>query len=382
MSYSPVGSFNQSLSSHYNYTFFPGNGTISNQSSCYLYFQKYAPILLGNGTVLNGTACDSPLRPVYGRGGLGIAFAIVFVLTIPGILYVLFKHGRRHLREEKNFKVIGRQWPWYWLLLCALLTMLTGFFSIDIDRSWVLGDALALFGALYCCTLPTCLGAVWEMTRHWGSFQHRKMMDADAWALPHNSQREQFELVFPLVFYAFAFLNFFLATFHSWSSVERLNIAAATDGRFKGAGFCGIIAWICVVVFFVFSLRTYEPDAFPWKVPLCLIAILIRICYQTAGAYDYSISPFNPHAADAYIYTLGFAPLLAVFVTMIASGLREPNEDQELIRRRKERRAIDMMKVRQASNLHHPETPLMESSTDRKSTGAKSNGELELFWPS
>jgi len=113
-----------------------------------------------------------------------------------------------------------------------------------------------------------------------------------------------------------------------------------------------------------------------------LIAILIRICYQTAGAYDYSISPFNPHAADAYIYTLGFAPLLAVFVTMIASGLREPNEDQELIRRRKERRAIDMMKVRQASNLHHPETPLMESSTDRKSTGAKSNGELELFWPS
>jgi len=78
--------------------------------------------------------------------------------------------------------------------------------AIDVDRDHLPGAAIILQSVFYYGSLPTMLAAVWEMTRHWGSFEERKILDGDPFALKQDDRRSKIEFYIPLVFYLFGFL--------------------------------------------------------------------------------------------------------------------------------------------------------------------------------
>src|SRR5689334_14499451 len=58
------------------------NNTISNESHCYLVFDRFKPTMLDNGTWLHATSCYIPYYGIGTRGKASIAFGVAFGLSI------------------------------------------------------------------------------------------------------------------------------------------------------------------------------------------------------------------------------------------------------------------------------------------------------------
>jgi len=258
----------------------------------------------------------------------------------------LTKHGRNYLPQERRFRLVSRRWAWYWLIVAAACGVVSGFTGIDVDRDYLQGTALILQNAFYYVTLPAMLGSVWEMTRHWGSLCERILVDEDPWRFPDEDRRSKIEFYLPLVFYLFAFLTFFLSVLrswtpiphYSWSPVHTFSKNAATDPRFKASAFFGFLAWSIIVASMATSLR-YYPTArpVPWKVSLCLIIIFVRVVYNIAVAFEYNIGPLKFDSPEAYIYALGYLPVLLCMLIMAVAAWREMNDDLLIKKLRRER---------------------------------------------
>jgi hypothetical protein len=197
--------FNRTTLNHWNYTLW-SNGTLSNESSCYLVFDMYKPVLLSNGTFLNATSCYAPVDNIETRAVLGIVSACLFAASIVFTLVNLRKHGRRYLPPERRFRAVGRRWQWYWLLVLAAFGCLSGFMSIDVNRDYLPSDPLVYQGFAYMLMMPSLLAAVWEAVRHWGSWNERQIVDNDPNQLPPDEVRERKEFWMPIIFYLFCFM--------------------------------------------------------------------------------------------------------------------------------------------------------------------------------
>jgi hypothetical protein len=158
---------NQTALKFWNYTLY-SNNTLSNQSNCYLIFDQYKPdSILLNGTFVNGTNCYVPILPLKKRGRLGAIFASLFAVTIMLTLVNLKKHGQQFLREDKQFRIIGRRWQWYWMTIaasCGIISCITG---IDVDRDYLQDLAIVLQCFFFVLMGPCIVAAVWEGVRHW-----------------------------------------------------------------------------------------------------------------------------------------------------------------------------------------------------------------------
>jgi hypothetical protein len=88
------------------------------------------------------------------------------------------------------------------------------------------------------------------------------------------------------------------------------------------------------------SLR-YYPTArrLPWKLPLCLVIIFIRVVYNIAVAFEYDIGPLKFDTPEAYIYALGYLPVLLCMLVMTVAAWRETNDDLLIKQMRREREA-------------------------------------------
>ena len=161
-----LDSFNQSLLSYWNYTGY-SNGTLSNGSSCFLIFDQYLPILYPNGTFVNGTSCYFPYYPLEKRGALGIAFAVLFAVSLMFSLLNLAKHGRLYVPQEKRFRAVGRRWQWYWMLFVATCGIISGVSAIDVDRDYLQEIPIILQNFFFFLMTPGILACVWEGVRHW-----------------------------------------------------------------------------------------------------------------------------------------------------------------------------------------------------------------------
>ena len=199
--------FNLTTLDYWNYTWYEGNGTVSNGSNCYILLNNIVPpLLLPNGTFINGTWCWNPYYPIRKRGSLGIAFASAFALSIMFTLVNLNKHGRLHLPNTKRFHAIGRRWQWYWMLFVAGCGIISGVSAVDVDRDYLQNIPIILENFFFYLMVPGILATVWEGVRHWGSWQERQIYDRDPFSLPQNDRRAKKEFYMPLVFYLFAWL--------------------------------------------------------------------------------------------------------------------------------------------------------------------------------
>ncbi|QSS63533.1 hypothetical protein I7I51_00591 [Histoplasma capsulatum] len=351
--------FNLTALNYFNYTLY-SNGTLSNGSNCWLSFDMYQPSILSNGTFINATSCYFPINGLEARGSVGIAFASMFGATIVFTLINLRKHGKTFLPLEKRWRAVGRRWQWYWMLFVAACGMISCFMSIDVDRSYLQGIALSLQSLFYYLLLPGLLAAVWEGVRHWGSWQERQICDRDTFAFSEASTRETQEFYLPLIFYFFAWLNFFLVIPRNWNSIQKqgnqdqtMSIAkpSATDGRFKAGS---IIAVVCLAVICyslwhsvyrykqqpvkpLFRSITFYLSSAPLKYCICIILTGLRVGFGVASSFSWDISPAKYDGNAGWLYGLGYAPPLLIITVLNIWGYIDPNEDRALIEQRRER---------------------------------------------
>ncbi|KAF3927247.1 hypothetical protein ABW20_dc0108000 [Dactylellina cionopaga] len=328
--------FNATTLREFGYIIYPNN-TISNYSNCVLAFGAYLPTVINNGSWYNSSGCDTPVRQIRTRGVLGIVTAVLFGVLLVLSLVCLSKHGKSFLPAEKRFRLVGRRWPWYWCIITSTVGLISGFTSVDVDRVWVLGTAAIFHFIFYIVSLPTCLAAIWEMTRNWASFEERKGVDEDFFRYRQDDLRSKIEFYEPLVFYLFNFLSFFLSVLRPWNPIARSRVDVITDPRFQASAIFTLLAWGTIVVAHFIARHYYQPRRFPWKIPITLLLVLIRIGFNIGSSFDYSISQLRYQATPAYIYCLGFLPIILVIFVIIYSGWKEPNEDRELIRLRNSR---------------------------------------------
>lgn len=197
--------FNLTALQYWNYTLF-SNGTLSNHSSCYLIFDDYKPVILSNGTFINGTSCYVPILPLKTRGRVGALFGALFGISIMFTLINLKRHGQQFLRESRRFRLVGRRWQWYWMLIEAACGMISCITAVDVDRDYLQDLALILSSFFFMCMGQSAVAAIWEGIRHWGSWQERQIVDRDPFSLREDDVRGKKEFYMPLVFYFFTFM--------------------------------------------------------------------------------------------------------------------------------------------------------------------------------
>jgi hypothetical protein len=126
----------------------------------------------------------------------------------------------------------------------------------------------------------------------------------------------------------------------------------ATDGRFKAGAFFLFLAWLVILFSLRHSIHHYKPRNrgilnsiiggiryTPLRFLLTIPLSLVIVGYQIAISFDFSISPLNQHGDVRYIYGLGWAPIVLIFIVQEVAGYILPNEDRELIRQRRIRGA-------------------------------------------
>ena len=194
-----------------------------------------------------------------------------------------------------------------------------------------------------------------------GSWQERQVFTRDQFAFTQKSTRKQQELVLPLIFYLFAFINFFLAVPRNWDRVElqrspqQQSLQAkpfATDTRFKAASFMGLVAILVICYSLEHSMYRYIPRSLssrsigtralfyiqdaPSHFLVAITLMIVKISYDIASAFSFSISPLRYMVNPGWIYGLGYTPVLLLIALFNICGLCETNEDKALIFQRTE----------------------------------------------
>lgn len=161
--------YNKTTLDLYNFTIY-SNNTLSNSSGwCYLTLPDAdsMPFIFPNGSIVNGTSCYIPYYGMGQRGGVGIAFAVLFGISIMFTLVCLKKHGQMFLPQEKRFRAVGRRWPWYWALFVATCGLVSSISAIDVDRYYLPSSPIVIQTIFWYLMLPGVLAVVWESVRHW-----------------------------------------------------------------------------------------------------------------------------------------------------------------------------------------------------------------------
>jgi hypothetical protein len=192
-----------------------------------------------------------------------------------------------------------------------------------------------------------------------GSWQERQIVDADQFAFRQDDRRAKVEFWLPLLFYLFAWLNFFMTIPRSWTPIEKqrsiqqqetIAKPAGTDIRFKVGAILAAIALGVICVSLHHSLKHYKPrgrgifgafNAFcvhcPTKIFLALIVLGIRIAYGLVMAWKWDLSIFKYDGEPGWPYGLGYAPVLLIIIIFNIAGFVEENEDKRILAQRRAR---------------------------------------------
>ncbi|KAH7401492.1 hypothetical protein BKA66DRAFT_450728 [Pyrenochaeta sp. MPI-SDFR-AT-0127] len=337
--------FNLTALEEFGYTLY-SNRTLSNGTQCYLVFDSFKPSMLNNGTWVNETTCYIPYYSIQTRGMLSIAFGSLFGVILILTLINLRKHGKLYLREDKRFRVVGRRWQWYWMLFVAACGMISTLTGVDIDRYYLQDLPIILQSFFFMLMIPGALAMVWEGTRHWGSWQERQVYDADPFLLPQDDCRARTEFWLPLVFYLFAFLNFFMVIPRSWTAVQKQNTdwqkeniarPAATDAREKAGAILAICAWMVICYSLWHSTRHYTRGSWfkcPTKLVVNIFLLAVRLSYGVASVWEWNLSIFQVGVQVGWPFGLGYGPLVLILAVFETAGFAEENEDKVLIQQR------------------------------------------------
>ncbi len=122
---------------------------------------------------------------------------------------------------------------------------------------------------------------------------------------------------------------------------------SATDARFKAGAFLAVCAWCIICYNLRHSIHHYKPrnrglwNSFvgflhyaPLKFLLIIPLAAVRVGYDIACSFEWSISPLKYDVNAGWMYGLGYAPAFLVILVLNIWGYIDPNEDRELLRLR------------------------------------------------
>lgn len=195
-----------------------------------------------------------------------------------------------------------------------------------------------------------------------GSWQERQICDVDPFLLPQDDKRAKTEFWLPLVFYLFAWMNFFMTIPRSWTSIQKQNTPedkwnvarpSATGSREKAGAILAVLAWFVIIYSLHHSLKSYKPrergffariNAFcrdcPTKLFINIILLGIRIGYSIASAWLWDITVMKDDVSVGWPFGLGYGPIVLIIFVFEVAGFVEENEDKILIEARRERGLI------------------------------------------
>lgn len=336
----------------YNYTYQYANGsdyfngTISNQTQCYMLRVPFFPEIFPNGTIVNGTGCSSPINPIASHSISGIIFAVMFLLLLPFCVFSLARHGRRAYSAKNRLYPYGKRWEFYWQIITIIFMLMSSFFAIDIDRVVVQGGSTGAFDLFWSAALPTTQAAIWELSRNWGQIESDKYREArPEISLEQHERRKttQFAFWMPLLFYAIDFLALFLTAFTSWTAVYQGNIYAATSARFKIGAIFSVLAYLVNLWIIINAVYAYRPNLRQlhfYTVLFSMTVVLVRIIYTNYQMYlphGYEVSAYNPQVSVVYTILFGYLPTVLIFASHNYRGLKMENVDKKMLRDRLER---------------------------------------------
>jgi len=187
-------------------------------------------------------------------------------------------------------------------------------------------------------------------------------VDADPYGLPQDDRRAKTEFWLPLIFYLFAWLNFFMTIPKSWSKLQKQNTdeqrntiakPSAIGAREKAGAIFAALAWLTICYSLHHSLKHYKPRArglwdrfntvchfVPTKLFLAISILGIRVGYALASAWLWDITIFKDDAEIGWSFGFGFGTVLAIIVVFEIAGYVDKNEDKILIEQRRQRGAI------------------------------------------
>lgn len=192
-----------------------------------------------------------------------------------------------------------------------------------------------------------------------GSWQERQIVDREPFLLRQDDKRSKVEFWLPLIFYLFAWLNFFMTIPRSWTPLQKQNTPeqkedvarpAATGPREKAGAILAVVAWFVIVASLHHSLQNYKPrtvgffskiNAFcrdcPTKLFITIILLAVRLGYGVASAWLWDTSIFKDDVAIGWPFGLGYGTILLIIIVFEVAGFMEENEDKKIIQQRRER---------------------------------------------
>lgn len=120
--------------------------------------------------------------------------------------------------------------------------------------------------------------------------------------------------------------------------------------RLKAGGFIAVLAWLVIIYSLHHSIKHYTPRSSniftrltnfihhcPTKLFLTIAILAIRIAYAIAASFSFDISIFKFDGNPVWPFTLGYGTCLLIIIVFEIAGWIEPNEDQVILRQRRER---------------------------------------------
>ena len=160
--------------------------------------------------------------------------------------------------------------------------------------------------------------------------------------MPQDDKRAKFEFWAPLVFYLFAWIEFFMTIPRPWTPLEKQNTPyqiefiakpAATNTRGKAGAIMALIAWFVICASLQHSIRHYRRRP-PVKLMLAIGILAIRVGYGIAAAWLWDLTIFRQDVQIGWPFGLGYGSILLIMIVFEVAGMREENEDRKLIKQR------------------------------------------------
>jgi Protein of unknown function (DUF2434) len=220
-----------------------------------------------------------------------------------------------------------------------------------------------------------------------GSFEQRRLLDADPFALKTGDLSSHIEFYLPLVFYVFDWLVFFLTIPRNWNTVQKqrspeqaalIAAPAATDMRFKAGGIVSAICFAVILFSLIHSRLRYRASLRKTLIPWLMFGLAIHTGYWVASAWMWDLNPFNLETDLGFQYSLDYLTALMIIIHSNIMGYLNDNDDKILLRNRAARgQAVDGQLGLQNANV---KPPWWSRSTSRRGKPKRDHDlEMKIF---
>lgn len=378
------------------------NGTLTNGPQCWLSFGDHVPTFVPieylDTYAINGTTCDSPYYSMSSKGYLGVMLSVGITASMLVTFFNLRKHGMNFMHEPKAEELLsqggrpsktktaepgwtrGRRLPWMLLLIMGLMLILTGFFAVDIDRNYIQGTAVGMYGVFLSVCPVLGLMVSWEFIRRWGFFEERKLLEQDPYAIDQTDLQSKARIIPPIAFYVCCFFAMFMMVLRNWSKHLDYNTFFNLDVRWVIGGIFEVFAFIQLANSLRVTIMYYQVSQVPLVLPFMVFMNLLTEIYQVTVMVvnDKSVSPFFPSSSISLPVFLVYLPLWAVTIAGNLSGLARDNEDQVILRLRALRWKIKQENAERARTRNEREQEAAQR-LERQETDATFNEQYPHF---